>query len=101
QNVTVLLSLLVARGDSAKKIVTVLRQDRFYPHPELLVTLLDNHDRPRFLTEAGGSDDKLKLGLSLLATVRGIPQLYYGDEIGIPGGGDPDNRRDFPGGFPG
>jgi glycosidase len=92
---------VVARGESAKKLVSVLRQDRFYPHPELLVTLIDNHDRPRFLTEAGGSYVKLKLGLSLLATVRGIPQLYYGDEIGIPGGGDPDNRRDFPGGFPG
>jgi glycosidase len=32
--------------------------------------------------------------------MRGIPQLYYGDEIAIQGGGDPDNRRDFPGGFP-
>jgi glycosidase len=33
--------------------------------------------------------------------VRGIPQLYYGDEIFMEGGDDPDNRRDFPGGFPG
>ena len=31
----------------------------------------------------------------------GSPSLYYGDEIGMPGGGDPDNRRDFPGGLPG
>lgn len=92
---------VVARGESAKKIVSVLRQDRFYPHPELLVTLLDNHDRPRFITQANGSPEKLKLGLSLLLTLRGIPQLYAGDEIGIPGGEDPDNRRDFPGGFPG
>src|SRR5580704_17181573 len=92
---------VVAHAESAKKIVTVLRQDRFYPHPELLVTFIDNHDKPRFLTEAGGSRDKLKLALSLLATTRGIPQLYYGDEIGMAGGQDPDNRRDFPGGFPG
>ena len=92
---------VVARGESAKKIVSVLRQDRFYTHPELLVTLLDNHDRPRFITQANGSPEKLKLGLSLLLTLRGIPQLYSGDEIGIPGGEDPDNRRDFPGGFPG
>ena len=92
---------VVARGESAKKIVSVLRQDRFYPHPELLVTLIDNHDRPRFITQAGGSAEKLKLGISLLLTLRGIPQLYSGDEIGIPGGEDPDNRRDFPGGFPG
>ncbi len=92
---------VVAHGTSAKNIVTVLRQDRFYPHPELLVTFIDNHDKPRFLTEAKGSYDKLKLALSLLATLRGIPQIYSGDEIGMAGGQDPDNRRDFPGGFPG
>jgi glycosidase len=33
--------------------------------------------------------------------LRGIPELYYGDEIGMEGGGDPDNRHDFPGGWPG
>jgi neopullulanase len=32
--------------------------------------------------------------------MRGIPQIYYGDEVGMAGGADPDNRRDFPGGFP-
>jgi neopullulanase len=41
------------------------------------------------------------LHTAFLLTVRGIPQLYYGDEIGMEGGEDPDNRRDFPGGFPG
>jgi len=35
----------------------------------------------------------------MILTVRGIPELYYGDEIGMPGGRDPDNRRDFPGGW--
>jgi glycosidase len=33
--------------------------------------------------------------------MRGIPQIYSGDEIAMPGGDDPDNRHDFPGGFPG
>ena len=79
----------------------VLRQDRLYPHPELLVTFIGNHDMKRFLTDAGGSTAKLKLGFSLLATLRGIPQIYSGDEIAMPGGEDPDNRHDFPGGFPG
>jgi len=37
---------------------------------------------------------------ALALTLRGIPQLYYGDEIAMPGGDDPDNRRDFPGGWP-
>jgi glycosidase len=36
-----------------------------------------------------------------MLSIRGTPQLYYGDEIGMAGGDDPDNRRDFPGGFPG
>ncbi len=92
---------VVNHGASAKKIVNVLRQDRLYPHPELLVTFIGNHDMPRFLTDANGSTAKLKLGFSLLATLRGIPQLYSGDEIAMPGGEDPDNRHDFPGGFPG
>ncbi|MGA9566259.1 MAG: alpha-amylase family glycosyl hydrolase [Candidatus Korobacteraceae bacterium] len=92
---------VVNHGGSAKKIVDVLRQDRLYPHPELLVTFIGNHDMTRFLTDAGGSTAKLKLGFSLLATLRGIPQFYSGDEIAMPGGEDPDNRRDFPGGFSG
>jgi glycosidase len=92
---------VVAHGAPAKEIVTVLRQDRLYPHPELLVTFIGNHDKPRFLTDAEGSVEKLKLAFSLLATLRGIPQLYYGDEVALSGGDDPDDRRDFPGGFPG
>jgi neopullulanase len=92
---------VVNHGASAKKIVEVLRQDRLYPHPELLVTFIGNHDMTRFLTDAGGSTAKLKLGFSLLATLRGIPQIYAGDEIAMPGGEDPDNRHDFPGGFSG
>ncbi len=92
---------VVNHGATAKKIEDVLRQDRLYPHPEMLVTFIGNHDMKRFITDAGGSTQKLKLALSLLATLRGIPQLYYGDEIGMAGGDDPDNRHDFPGGFPG
>ena len=92
---------VVAHGASGKRIIDVLRQDRLFPHPELLVTFIGNHDMSRFLTEAGGSSQKLKLAFSLLATLRGIPQIYAGDEIGMAGGADPDNRRDFPGGFPG
>jgi neopullulanase len=91
---------VVNHGASARKIEEVLRQDRLYPHPELLVTFIGNHDMKRFITDAGGSTQKLNLALSLLVTLRGIPQLYYGDEIGMTGGDDPDNRHDFPGGFP-
>jgi glycosidase len=43
---------------------------------------------------------RLKLAATFLLTTRGSVQWYYGDEIGMEGGDDPDNRRDFPGGFP-
>ncbi len=42
-----------------------------------------------------------KLAQTFLLTTRGIPMLYYGDELAMPGGNDPDNRRDFPGGWAG
>ena len=83
------------------ELAAVLRQDALYPHPERLVAFIGNHDTTRFLTETGGSVPRLKLALGLVATLRGMPQLYSGDEIGMEGGKDPDNRRDFPGGFPG
>jgi glycosidase len=82
-------------------LTQVLRQDALYPHPERLVSFIGNHDTTRFLTQAGGSVPRLKLALGLLTTLRGMPQIYSGDEIGIEGGDDPDNRHDFPGGFAG
>jgi len=92
---------VVIRKQPVQKIIDVLQRDWLYPRPELLVTFLGNHDTKRFLSEESSSRQKLKAAFSLLLTLRGIPQLYYGDEIGMQGGDDPDNRRDFPGGFPG
>jgi glycosidase len=77
----------------------VLRRDFLYLHPEMLVPFFANHDVPRFASAEGGSPAKLRLAFGLTLTVRGIPEIYYGDEIGMAGGGDPDNRRDFPGGW--
>jgi len=92
---------VLLRGASAGRIANVLRQDELYPHPDWLVPFFANHDVPRITSEAGGSVDKLLSAMALTLTLRGIPELYYGDEIGMMGGGDPDNRRDFPGGWPG
>jgi glycosidase len=86
---------------SAKLLEEVLQHDWLFPHPENLVTFLGNHDTPRFMGEPGATAQKLDLAFAFLLTMRGIPQIYAGDEIAMPGGGDPDNRRDFPGGFPG
>ena len=77
----------------------VLGADHLYPHPERLVTFFGNHDTKRFMSEQGATADRLKLAFVLLATMRGMPEIYSGDEIAMEGGDDPDNRRDFPGGF--
>ncbi|MBZ5702506.1 MAG: cyclomaltodextrinase N-terminal domain-containing protein [Acidobacteriia bacterium] len=90
---------VLLRGAPVGRLAGVLRQDALYPHPERLVTFFSNHDVKRFASEPGSSPAILKLAYGLLLTMRGIPQLYYGDEIGMPGGDDPDNRRDFPGGW--
>jgi len=83
------------------KLTDVLRLDALFPHPERLVPFLGNHDTTRFLGEPGATLSKLKLAFSVLLTMRGMPQIYSGDEIAMSGGADPDNRRNFPGGFPG
>jgi glycosidase len=49
----------------------------------------------------GATLEGAMLHLAYTATIRGTPQLYAGEEIAMEGGDDPDNRRDFPGGFPG
>jgi neopullulanase len=85
----------------AGRIADVLRHDSLYPHPELLVPFFANHDVPRFASESGSSPATEKLAFGLTLTLRGIPEIYYADEIGMPGAGDPDNRRDFPGGWVG
>ncbi|HVU44772.1 MAG TPA: alpha-amylase family glycosyl hydrolase [Terracidiphilus sp.] len=90
-----------AHGKPMTELTDVLRQDELYPHPERLVPFIGNHDTTRFLTDAGGNVADLKLAFGLLFTLRGMPQIYSGDEIGMTGGADPDNRHDFPGGFPG
>ncbi len=63
------------------------------------MNLLDSHDTPRLLTELGGANPtahaRLALAFTLLFTRPGVPCLYYGDEIGLEGGPDPDCRRCF------
>jgi neopullulanase len=90
---------VLLNGAPAGRIADILRHDSLYPAPGLLVPFFANHDVPRFAGEKNASIAKLKLAFGLTLTLRGVPQLYYGDEIAMPGGNDPDNRRDFPGGW--
>ena len=90
-----------AEGKSVKDVAWVLSQDQLYPNPTMLVPFIGNHDLGRFMGEAGATIAGLNLAHTFIMTTRGTPQLYYGDEVAMKGGGDPDNRRDFLGGFPG
>ncbi len=60
------------------------------------LNLLDSHDTARFLTQANGDRSALELAILLLMTIPGAPCIYYGTEIGMTGGPDPDCRRAFP-----
>lgn len=61
-----------------------------------LYNLLGSHDTERFRTLAGGDAWRLNAATTALMTAAGIPSVYYGDEVGLAGEKDPDNRRDFP-----
>jgi len=88
-----------AHGGPMSRLGGVLAADTNYVDSTALVTFLGLHDTPRFLHESGGSRDRLQLAYAFLLTTRGTPLIYYGDEIGMDGAGDPYNRRDFPGGW--
>jgi len=60
------------------------------------LNLLASHDTARLLTITGDDRDSVKLATLLLLTFPGAPSIYYGDEVGLPGGVDPDCRRSFP-----
>ena len=88
-----------ARGGSLREVAKVLARDHLYRDASALVTLVGLHDVPRFMSEPGASAAGLRAAFTFLLTARGTPLVYYGDEIAMPGGADPDNRRDFPGGW--
>lgn len=83
-----------------------ITQDLVYANPMNLLTFLDNHDTSRFYTreEQTKNITRYKQALLYLLTTRGIPQIYYGTEILMPGDkgeGDGTLRKDFPGGWTG
>jgi glycosidase len=76
--------------------------DFLYADSNNLLIFLENHDTGRFNHIYQNDFKKYQLGMTIMATMRGIPQLYYGSEIGMAGDkgkGDADIRQDFPGGW--
>ncbi|MEQ1507182.1 MAG: alpha-amylase family glycosyl hydrolase [Myxococcota bacterium] len=94
----------VGHGGSIDLVASRVKEsvDRFgIDQANRMVHMLDNHDVPRFTEEvqARPADEvarRYAMGLGILATAPGVPQLTWGAELGMRGGGDPDNRRDFP-----
>ncbi|MFY7924156.1 MAG: alpha-amylase family glycosyl hydrolase [Gemmatimonas sp.] len=86
-------------GKPVKGVAQMLMRDHLYDRPQALMPFFGLHDVSRFMGEPGATIDGLKLAFTTVLTMRGIPLVYYGDEIAMAGGPDPDNRRDFPGGW--
>ena len=106
-------------GDMGRLAEVAQASNVFYGSDAVMSTFLGNHDVPRFVSHAAGliadqwgngskelgwNDppgvpgdsapfDRLKQAFAFLMTVPGVPLIYYGDEVGMPGAGDPDNRR--------
>ncbi len=82
-------------SDYAAKIDALLA---LYPWPVTLaqLNLLSSHDTARFLSIAGEDYGSVRLATLLQFTFPGAPSIYYGDEIGLAGGQEPDSRRSFP-----
>ena len=90
--------------EGVNKLYTTLSQDFVYKNPMRQVIFLDNHDINRFYSVVKEDTAKYKTALAWLLTSRGIPQLYYGDEIATKGLTSPSDgyvRLDFPGGWKG
>lgn len=87
------------------KAYEMLANDFLYPDPSNLVIFPDNHDMDRFYTQVNSDFDLYKMGMIYYATMRGVPQFYYGTEILMDNNGHPGDhgviRTDFPGGWEG
>lgn len=90
--------------EGVNRLYITTAQDFVYKNPMREVIFLDNHDLPRFYSVLNEDTAKYKMAFAWLMTFRGIPQMYYGDEILMTGTTSPSDgyvRQDFPGGWAG
>jgi neopullulanase len=82
----------VAFAERLAHLVTMYRPEAIRSQ----LNLLGSHDTARYLTVASRDTASLRLALLAIMTLPGAPCIYYGDEVGMQGRHDPDNRRAFP-----
>ncbi|GGL55305.1 glycoside hydrolase family 13 protein [Sporolactobacillus putidus] len=90
---------LIKQKITAEQAVRIsMTQKSNYPDEAFRANMnnIGTHDTERILTVFRGDKRKLRLAVQFLMTLPGVPCIYYGDEAGLPGGKDPDNRRFFP-----
>ena len=91
-------------GAGLRSLYERLSDDFLYPNPSNLVIFADNHDIDRVYSALGKDDDLWRMAMTYIATMRGIPQVFYGSEILMTNahpGVDGERRPDFPGGWQG
>ncbi|BFM10083.1 glycoside hydrolase family 13 protein [Simiduia litorea] len=84
------------------KLYKAVASDSIYPNANALTIFADNHDMSRLMTQVDGDADLNKMALTLIATLRGTPQIFYGAEIAMQHPGTESHgaiRADFPGGW--
>lgn len=90
-------------NNGMNRLYNSFTNDFLYPDINNLLVFFENHDTERWNEMFNNDPKAYKMAMTIISTVRGIPQIYYGTEIGMRGdknkGGDADIRRDFPGGW--
>ena len=95
---TLIVDLLQQKIHTTEFISGIQKWLQKYPKENVFAqyNLLGSHDTERILTVLKGDQAKLKLAMLFQFTYPGAPSIYYGDEIGLTGGSDPDCRKTFP-----
>ncbi len=76
-------------------LANILPNDLLYSDPTHMVTFIDNHDMPRFISACHGDMAAMRRAIEVMTSLRGVPSFYYGTEVPLDGAQEPDNRSDM------